>query len=82
MERPSGASHLYAVEELTTGTLFDRVSEIAMGLSCETFTADERRAALAIRNAAAGLDRDDLVVLLADPREMLGNADALVAQIN
>jgi len=82
IERPSGASHLYAVEELTTGTLFDRVSEIAMGLSCEAFTADERRAALAIRNAAAGLDRDDLVVLLADPREMLGNADALVAQIN
>jgi len=79
-ERPSGDSHLY--EEPATGTLFDRVSEIAMGLSCETFTADERRAALAIRSAAAGLDRDDLVAVLADPREMLSNADALVIQIN
>jgi len=37
---------------MTVGTLVDRVSDVALGLSADSFSSEERSAAFAIRNAA------------------------------
>ncbi len=74
-------SRLYAVEEMTVGTLVNRVSEIALGLTTESFSSEERSAAFSIRGAAERIDRGEAVMVLADPREMLGSARDVVAQL-
>ncbi len=72
---------LYAMEELTVGTLLDRVSDVAMGLSTESFSGEERSAAFAIRTAAERIDRGEAVMVLADPHEMLSSGDDVVTQL-
>ena len=72
---------LYQIDEVTIGTLYDRVSEIAMGLSPGSFTTEERRAAFALRNAAEQLNREESLMVLADPHEMLASAGETLAEI-
>ena len=73
--------NLYTFEEVEVGTLFDRVSEIAMGHTTETYDRDERRAAFAIRNAIERIDRDERILVLSDPHELLANTGSIVKQI-
>ena len=68
-EAPDVGSQLYSVEELTVGTLFERSSEIAMELSPRHRRGADR-AAFAIRDAAKGLERDEVELALSDPHEM------------
>ena len=70
-EAPDVGSQLYSVEELTVGTLFERSSEIAMELSPRRLhRRGADRAAFAIRDAAKGLERDEVELALSNPHEM------------
>ncbi len=74
--------NLYGMDEISVGTLTDRVSEIAMGLTAETYDREERGAAFAIRNALETIDRDEMMMVPVDERALLAVANELVTEIN